>query len=165
MKSRRRAGFTLVELTLSVVVMAMAMAAVSSAIALTARTMDQGSRGAMGTIRAAQTLRAICDHLTESIDASWTSRSLTLTLEDLDGDSADDTVEYSWSGVVGDPLQVRVNGGDWADILPDVRDFVLTPRMSDEEASGRLVLLLLRMRLQAGDHPVVRTTCIVPNTP
>jgi hypothetical protein len=54
------------------------------------------------------------------------STKIAIVVADRDGDAADDTITYSWSGVASAPLQRQFNSGTAEDILKGVSAFSLS---------------------------------------
>lgn len=102
-RTTQRAGFTLLELTMSLAILALLLGAVASMMSLSARAIpkETDSDQKVSTLR--QRLGDVCNDLSlaKSISAV-TPTSITLVVPDRDNDGSDETIEYRWSGSTGD---------------------------------------------------------------
>lgn len=124
--SRCRSAFTLVETMVSVVIAAIILGALTSAVLLASQAVPQRA----GALERVSALGAVLDRLLTDLHYAKAvtqrdARSITLTVADRDGDGADDTLNYAWSGTAGAALTYRFNGGAAATVLDDVREFNL----------------------------------------
>ncbi len=58
---------------------------------------------------------------------SVTNTSIEFEVPDRNSDTIPENIELGWSGVVGDPLRQRLNGGAWSTVIAEVDDLVFTP--------------------------------------
>lgn len=128
-------GFTLIELMVSMTIVAILMAAMVSAVLITTRSIDDGTSAAARTVTSRSVTSQITRDLHFALDFSErTDKAVTFTVPDRDGDLAPETVRYAWSGVVGDPLTKEYNGGPAVVIAEDVQDLKLSYLLRAESA-------------------------------
>jgi hypothetical protein len=132
-----RRGYTLLELTVSLLAASFLMVGMGASIHLAARASDPS----LGSFQTAQEsvdgLAALQRELafaTRIDEAERTVRGIGFTIPDITGDGVEDALRYEWSGVAGDPLR-RILNGNSADILPAVRDFRLAYHTRKVEAA------------------------------
>lgn len=128
--SNSRRGMTLIELVLSIAIIAVLTGAMGSAILLTARAMDTAGsnvRAAREQQDAALTLARIERDLTVATSITQvTPTSIGFTVPDRGhGTAGPETFVYQWSGVAGAPLTLSYNGGAAGVVLPNVRSFAV----------------------------------------
>lgn len=126
----RRAGYTLIELSLSLGVMALLGVAMASAIVLCARAVPGGAAGGSPddpTILAGRAAEQIASELHYALDVTETApTAVTFTVADRNGDGAPERIRYAWSGKNGDPLTREYNSGPADPVLANAKDFALT---------------------------------------
>ena len=124
--ARRSArGVSLIELLVSLGIIAVLMTAIGSVMVLTGRAVGLTAAHAgeariddvVATIAAEQRLAS---RITER-----TAKSIAFYV-DRDHDGLSDLIRYAWSGVAGDPLVRQVNGGVPVVVVRDVRRFNLS---------------------------------------
>lgn len=122
-----RRGFTLIELVVSLSVVGILALAIGSSIIISTRTLPTADGFAEMQASAGRALTLLGDdvRLATSI-AAPDVRTLTLTIPDQDGDAADETVEYQWSGSAGDSFTREFNGGGPNALLSDIIDLKFT---------------------------------------
>lgn len=106
---------TLVEVVISMVILAILMLAMNGVIMLAAKATPDGksrSSNLVQTSKAVETLSADVRFATGVI--SLTATSVELKIPDMDGNGMPDRVKYSWTGVAGDPLLRQYARGDTA---------------------------------------------------
>ncbi len=123
----RRRGLTLLEMVVSMGIMSILAIAIGSAITIASRAIPEEHGPADNAIRAA----AVADQLATEIQyaISITARSSNMvefTVADRDGDEADETIRYAWSGTAGDPLTRQYKGGTVMEIMSNVHQFDLS---------------------------------------
>jgi prepilin-type N-terminal cleavage/methylation domain-containing protein len=120
-------GFTLIEMVISLAIMAVIATALGSTLVLASRALDQESGPAAQTLA---TRRASDRLLAELAAASGfserTATAVTFTVPDRDGDGVPETIRYAWSGTAGAPLTRQYNGGAPDVMLADVQRLNLT---------------------------------------
>jgi prepilin-type N-terminal cleavage/methylation domain-containing protein len=120
------AAFTLIEMLVSIAVMAVLVTGIASAIVLATRTAE-GAAQPGDLADAAGVVDQITAELAVALSFSErTATAVTFTVPDRDGDEAPETIRYAWSGVAGDPLTRAYKGGEAQAIAQDVQQFNLT---------------------------------------
>jgi prepilin-type N-terminal cleavage/methylation domain-containing protein len=105
-------GFTLIELVISMSILAILIAVLGSVAVLTGRATNTSGSPTTRMVDAAEVLDGIAAELRTALSFSErTARAVTFTVPDRDGDGTPETVRYAWSGAPGDPLTRAVNGG------------------------------------------------------
>jgi prepilin-type N-terminal cleavage/methylation domain-containing protein len=104
-------AFTLLEMVMSMAVLAVILGAVGSAMFLSSQIVPRDGDAFGGTLRAREAARRIADELsmaTQIIEA--TDKAITFDVPDRDMDGADERIAFSWSGTPGDPITMTMNG-------------------------------------------------------
>lgn len=123
---RRTAAFTLIELVLAMALSAVVLLALQSVVLIAAKAVPGANKTpdasdvSLGFARLAGELsyaKAITKNTATRID---------FTVADRDGDAADDTISYQWSGVSGAPLLRQFNAAAPQTVVPDVRALALS---------------------------------------
>ena len=121
-----RRGFTLVELMVSVAMVAVLSVAMGSAVLIASRAIDKGDSSASRTIAAADVVERIKSELRLATGFSQrTAKAVAFTVPDRDGDGAEESIGYAWSGVPGGPLVRTYNDAAPETVAEDVRTFDL----------------------------------------
>lgn len=115
-------GYTLVEVIVTLAIMSTVVLGLGSAIMLSARAAPSVN-DALGL--ASDAGRAI-EEMTDDLASAVLFESVTATgarfqVADRDNDATNETIEYAWSGVMGEPLTRTLNGG-FASVLIDQVD-------------------------------------------
>ena len=142
-------GFTLIEMLISLSIMAIIATALGSTIVLASRALNQDTSPATATVAA----RRATDRLLAEVAGAtgFTERSavaVTFTVPDRDGDGLPETIRYAWSGISGDPLTRQYNNGTPDVLLDDVDAFDLSfllrttdpPAPKEVESPERLLI-------------------------
>jgi len=125
--ARRARAFTLIELTVSSVILVILMAAVASAIVLASRAIPDPSTGATPAADVHDAAALLSNDLQYALSATFDAAptvGLTVTLPPRGADPNTVTVHYYWSGTPGDPLRRVFKGAD-AVLLPNCQSFSL----------------------------------------
>lgn len=120
------AGFTLVELLVSVAMVAILSVAMGSAVLIASRAIDSGESSASRAVAAADIVEQIKAEL--RLATSFAERSpnaVAFTIPDRDGDGVDERIRYAWSGEARTPLTRVYNDGPEEIVANDVRGFGL----------------------------------------
>ena len=129
-------GHTLIELLLSVAIMAVLMGAMVISLAVASRALDDGAGPAGQTRRAAGIVEDMDADLAMALSfTERTAQAVTFTVPDRDGDGKPETIRYSWAGPDDGRLLRQVNGGPAVAIAQDVRHFGLTYQLKTIAAS------------------------------
>jgi type II secretory pathway pseudopilin PulG len=121
----RRAGVTLVELVVSITVMAVLMGGIASAIVIATHALPSRESVSAATITASQVAADMVDDL--HCATSFVERTATAVefkVPDRTGDATVETIRYDWSATPGDPL-VRTYNGSAREVATNVHDFTL----------------------------------------
>ncbi len=121
-----RHAFTLLELSLSLMIVATVTLALGSAVVIASRavpTDDAPGLAATEQMRALQQIRL-------DIGEALFFRKLTATgaeviLSDRNGDGASERIVYDWDGIAGHALTRSINGGSSEVLIPRVQDFTI----------------------------------------
>lgn len=128
MTSRR--GYTLIETLLALGVMSVLAGALGSVLLIAVRAIPsaQTARGsASPTASAGGALDLIASELRYATAVTkGTTTQIEFTTPDRDGDGTPEALAYAWSGVAGDPLTRRVNGGAATTFVPNLETLALT---------------------------------------
>jgi len=120
-------GFTLVELVVSMAVMAVIIVAMGSSILIASRAMPDARSPTATRIAAAEALEQIVTELQYAVSVNQRSANMIeFCVADRNGDEVPETIRYAWSGTAATPLTRQYNGGTVVNILTDVRQFSLT---------------------------------------
>ena len=123
---RRRAGFTLIEMLVSIAIMTVLVVGIASAIMLATHAAEGAGQPA-ALADAARVIDQITAELAVALSFSErTSTVVTFTVPDRDSDDAPETIRYAWSGVDGDPLTRQYNGGATQPIVQNVHYFCVS---------------------------------------
>lgn len=130
----------------SILLIAMGSAVVFSARALPA----PGDTIRERTDLAVDSDRIIAELSVAKSVAASSPTGVTFTIADRTGDSADDTIEYSWSGE-GTSLRRRMNAGTWADLTPslDAFELLLSTASVDEQVTTTVISTTGEMTLDS----------------
>lgn len=122
-----RAGFTLLELTVSAAVMSVILLALGSTMLIAGRALPQARSVTSSTLAAAEAADRIAAELRYATAVNRRSAPLIeFTVPDRNGDKVPETIRYEWSGAAGAPLTRQYNAGSSVEVLPDVREFDLS---------------------------------------
>ncbi len=122
-----RPGFTLLELTMSLVVTAIILGALTSAMLLASQIIPNEDGPAEATIAANEIAQQFAGELYYAQTVTKRSaRKVEFWVADRDGDLMPEMIRYAWSGEPGDPLTRRYNDGDAAAVLDNVLNMDLT---------------------------------------
>ncbi|MEM9881348.1 MAG: prepilin-type N-terminal cleavage/methylation domain-containing protein [Planctomycetota bacterium] len=123
---RAARGFSLVEMVVSLAVIGLLLAGMTSAVVLATRALPHHDGPAAATVHAADALHRLRDDLAAATAMLHrTATSVTLHLPDRDGDGHPEVVTYAWAGQPGDPLTRAANGAAPADLVDAVEHFGL----------------------------------------
>lgn len=169
-KRSRRAGYTLMELVVTLPAMGVLTLCLGSAITIAVKSVPSKTTVSGTTLSAAKVLDLMASEIpfatsiTTDVTAPDAVRQLTFVIPDRDGHApAAETVTYSWSGMPGDPLQRSFNGTTVA-VVADVQEFALaydtrtqTVRTATTTNSGE-IQFFARDGASAGTLNVTTTT-------
>lgn len=121
-RRQMRAGFTLVELTVSLLSATVLMMGLGSAIYLSAQTLDGNSRAAARSRAADVQSEMMRDIAAATSVVSRSATAVTIRVPDRDGDGQAETLAYAWSADT-QQLTLSINGGLPAVLLENVQSF------------------------------------------
>ncbi|MDZ4685940.1 MAG: type II secretion system protein [Planctomycetaceae bacterium] len=139
MNARARRGYTLIELSVSLIVASILVAGMGSSVFLATRANNTGLGRYQASSRSGETLSDMSRELSYAVavnEVASTSRIIECTVPDLTGDSADDILRYSWSGTAGAPLQRTLNGGTPQAVVDNVQACQLTLQKRSKEGGS-----------------------------
>ncbi len=103
-------GMTLLEMLVSMAIVTLMLGAVSSAVVIAGRAVDRQAPSSFDATAPAIVLGLILNDASLATAISEaTSTAIAFVLPDRTGDLIDETVRYSWSGTIGDPLTRQFN--------------------------------------------------------
>ena len=127
-----RPGFTLLELTMSLVVTAIILGALTSAMLLASQIIPDDDGPAEATIAANEIAQQFAGELYYAHTVTARSaHEVTFWVADRGGDLTPETIRYAWSGEPGDPLTRQYNDGGSAAVLDNVQHMDLTYEMQE----------------------------------
>lgn len=129
-----RPGFTLIELVISLAIASVLAVAVTTAIYIATRSVP--SRGdnlytSTDLLYMNDTLRTELEMATSITNVS--NHAIEFTVPDRTGDTIPETIQIGWSGVAGEPLRTRLNGGAWSTVISRVDTLTFTPVTSTKQ--------------------------------
>lgn len=127
-RNSRTSGYTLIELTVSILISSILLVGMGSSMFIAARASTLKSGVIEETNDGSEALRRLSRELQYATALNSLVNNTTtveFTVADITGDHVDDVIRYQWSGIDGDPLERTVNGGT-AEVLVDyVYDFLM----------------------------------------
>ncbi len=131
-----RRAFTLVELTLGMVVTTLLLGGLASAMVLASRALPENESVLIATLDGSRRVEQLAGELFNA-DAftERTATSVQFTVPDRNADNIPETIRYSWSGSPGDSL-VREYNGVASTTIGGVYDFALDYQLKSVTAEG-----------------------------
>lgn len=126
----RRAGYSLMEMTVSAAAASMLMAGIGSTIYVASRATSDAGGQASPVVSGTMTIEQLASDLEYAV--TFTERSPTaveFTIADRNGDASAETIRYEWSATAGDPVTRSFNGGTPQTVAADVHNFNLDYRI------------------------------------
>ncbi|MBS0197534.1 MAG: prepilin-type N-terminal cleavage/methylation domain-containing protein [Planctomycetes bacterium] len=106
-----RRGFTLVEMVISMAILAIVLIGGQSAVMMATATARRTARDASAATSTAVAEAMLSADLADATSVTTaTGTQITVAVPDRTGDGVSDTVTYSWSGAAGAPIVRTVNG-------------------------------------------------------
>jgi hypothetical protein len=124
----RRSGFTLMELTVSLLAGTVLIAGMGSSIYLATRANDVNVGPFHERNQAGETLHELARELSQTVsldDTASDERTIQFRIPDRTGNGASERLRYQWSGQPGDPLELWLNDGAPRTLLENVHHFRL----------------------------------------
>ncbi len=133
----RRQGFTLIEMAIGTAITAIVMVAAGGAIhVMTRRSASLQASSPPATDASVAMARARRELGAAVTISGLSSSAITFTHPDLDGDGADDTIRYEWSGQESEPLLRQIGAGEPLPVVEHVAQFALTPNTKQVTIPG-----------------------------
>lgn len=119
-------GFTLIEVLISLGISTLLLAGLGGVILLSVKAIPNSGSAAnrIGTSTRGADMLTTELYYAQSFTSLGTN-SVTFTVAPRNGDATPETITYSWSGVVGDPLLRQYNGNPPAPVVANVASFSL----------------------------------------
>lgn len=125
-RPRRRFGFSLIEMVVSLSIVSILLVGMTSAVVLASRALPSNDTPAAATVDSARALHQLRDDLRAATELlNRTATSITLHLPDRDGDGRPEVITYAWAGTPGDPLTRVEDGNATIVILGNVNNLAL----------------------------------------
>lgn len=126
--SRRRGGFSLMEITVAFASLAILLLSVQSAMLLVARAIPDGKSRASAIVNANRAIDQLASDLqfaTAINSARMSATDIEMTVPDRNSDGVAETIRYTWTASAGKPLTRSVNGGTPVVVASAVQEFAL----------------------------------------
>ena len=121
---RRRSGYTLMELSVAIPAAIFLFAGLAGALYLSVLAADEASSEHVEQVEANEALDRMNSDLNYATGFyQRTPTTVAFDVPDRSGNELDNRIEYSWSGVPGDPLVMIRDGGNPAPIVDSVESF------------------------------------------
>ena len=149
-RASTRRGYTLLELTISMPLLAILMLGMASAISISSRSVPDSRTVPSAIVAVTGKLNQMADELNYATAISARASSdITFVTPDRNGNGSADTIRYRWSGIVGDPLLRSYQGSTDEIVLPTVQQFTLTYDAPVDAESGLPLLRSIQLELRA----------------
>lgn len=157
-----RSGYTLIELTIATGISGILLSGMMSSVFIALKASDSTSGAPAVTRNAHQVVAQMTAELqfAESIPASGTN-SITVTVPDQNGDTIAETITWSWSGTIGDPLTRQFNGGTTVNMIDSIELFTPVPMPT----TGPADFVLIELRVTSDSNTTIQAAAPLPNTP
>ena len=121
-----RRGFTLVEMSASMIILAVILLACGSIVGLSTRAPTDAAARNSAPLQSADAAAQVADDLNVALNFTQrTSTAVTFTVPDRLNLGAPQQVSYSWAGTTTSPLLRQFNGGSAVAVLSNVQNFQL----------------------------------------
>ncbi|MFN3192461.1 MAG: hypothetical protein ACE361_18255 [Aureliella sp.] len=132
-----RRGIQLLELVITLTTSSILIAGVSTSLYLASEGREIATTTRNQSQASATGLERLQHDLSEAKTiTSLTATDVTMTVQDRDGDNADETLQYEWAST-GTPLRYH-DGSDWRSITGDLQNFSLIQRLTPPNSEGAL---------------------------
>lgn len=124
-----RAGFTLVELMLSIAVAGILFVALGAMVGITSQAIPDQKGSTFSSMRGGRMADRIATELESAVRVFERGPNMiAFTVADRDGDGHPERIRYSWSGVAGAPVTRQYNDNPPVTVIDNVYLFTLTPQ-------------------------------------
>ena len=124
--SKRRSGYTLIELLVATSVSSMLIVGLPSSIYIVSQSVS-GDNITVSRSNTAEIQSQFMNDLKHAVSfGELTSTAITMTIPDRDNDGRTEVIRYSWTGVAGDPLLYQYNSEAEVTLVDDIHQFDLT---------------------------------------
>lgn len=129
MSALRRRGFSLLELSVSLVAASILVVGMGTSIYLASQAANAGVGRHQNARQAGEALSNLARELSFAVSVNntyTTTQRVECTVPDLTGDGLDDVVRYSWAGTAGSPLLRTLNAGTAQTVADNVQHLQLS---------------------------------------
>ena len=163
---RGQRGFSLIELVIGSVIALVVMLAAGGTLHL----MTRGAASLQASAQLATDASVAMTRLRRELGAAVTISSLsasyiTFTHPDLNGDGADDTIRYEWSGTAPSPLLRRVGAGEAVPLVDNVTQFTLSYETNQVTTPGEAADMTEEVILASHEACPSGTSCTFDSSP
>ena len=137
------AGFTLMEVVISMAVTSILFVAIGSAIVVASSAIPDKSDARAQQLAVWETVQTMAEEIETAVNfTARTASALEFSVADRSGDGVDETIRYEWSGAAGQPLTRRYNNGAAVTVVDNVQVFELAYSTRPFERTPRLMLVV-----------------------
>lgn len=127
-----RAGLTLLEMMVGLLVSSILMTGIGSAIYISLQGVRETTKPSSPISETAGALNQVQGEMSHALRfTERTNTAATFQVPDRDANGTPETVRFAWSGVAGDPLTRTYNGGSPATVIDGVNHFDLAYPLRD----------------------------------
>lgn len=138
-----RAGYSLIELSVSMAITSVLVVTMGSAVVLSTRAIPGGANPGTASLESGRGAGEIARELRYTLSViERTAKAIEFTVADRDHDAVAETIRYEWSGTAGDPLTRTYNGGQPFNVVQDVQEFDLSYAIQPIEPSPRVLFVV-----------------------
>jgi len=124
-----RAGFTLMELVLSIAIVGILFVALGVMVGVTSQAIPDQKGSTFSSMRGGRIADRIATELESAVRVFERGpNKIAFTVADRDGDGHPERIRYSWSGVAGAPVTRQYNDNPPITVIDNVYLFALTPQ-------------------------------------
>ncbi len=158
---RARIGFSLIEMVISMVSASVLVGGLATALLVAMRANDPEQGPTRASLASADVLSDMSELQFALSVTEQTLTAVEVTVPDRNDDGSPETIRYAWSGITGDPLTRKYNGGAAYEITGAVHDFEIIYHSSDSQ----LVYLDVRLQLSSDLASVMESALPLLNRP
>jgi hypothetical protein len=145
----RRSGLTLIEMVVALLSSGVLVAGLAGALYLSTQAIPPIENITKKNTRAATVLYDLMSDIGMALSFSErTTKAITFTVPDRNGDNLVETIRYAWSGTAGDPLTYQYNGGPAINMAEDVRVFNLAALTRELHAETITAVIPTEIRME-----------------